>query len=286
MKTDNSRLYRKMIPAIIAGLMCAAPVYAAEKAESKTEKSADVPPPAGPYRSTTDVDNVNNMQNRFTPPPWVQQQRAWMQQQHSQMAQRPDARQWTPPTPPQWTQQQQARPPVPPQARSQSQWPQPPQRPDWANRQPPEWVQQQRQQMAKPYEPPKWVQQQRKQQAQKPADKNSNNPAEPPKWVQERRAEMKKQQDARWNNKNWEVPKWVQERREQAAKRQQAMQQECVTKTPAQQQRPVFQNRQWTPSAPPQWSQNRAMPQHYGAYQGYRPPMPYWGYAPRPQYRR
>lgn len=286
MKTDNSRLYRKIIPAVIAGLMCVAPVSAAEKTDSKTEKSADVPPPAGPYRSTIDVDNANQ-QNRFAAPPWVQQQRAWMQQQRSPMAQRPDARQWTPPTPPQWAPQQpQVRPPVPPQARSQAQWPQSAQRPGWANRQPPEWVQQQRQQMARPYEPPKWVQEQRKQQSQQPAGKNSTNPAEPPKWVQQRRAEMKKQQDARWNNKNWEVPKWVQERRDQAVKRQQAMQQECVTKMPPQQQRPVFQNRQWTPPAPPQWSQNRALPQQYGAYRGYRRPMPYWGYPPRPQYRR
>jgi len=261
MRKKFGSLLRQVIPTFVIGMLSVAPVYSAEEAAKKIEKTADMPPPPpGPYRSMHGADRSAGMPMQHEPPKWVQQQREWMQKQRA--AQRPDARQWTAPTPPQWAQQR----------------PQLPQRPDWVNRQPPpKWVQEQRQQMAKSYEPPKWVQEQRKQAAKKQEDvKQDSSTRQPPKWVQEQRQQMAKPYDP---------PKWVQEQRAQAAKRQQRMQ-ECVQPAPRQQQAGV-QGRQWTPPAPPQWTQRRTMPPQYSAYRGYqRAPMPYWGPAPYPQYRR
>ena len=183
MRKECSSLFKKVIPALVIGVMFVAPVYSAEEAAKKTEKAADMPPPPpGPYRSMHGADRPAGMPMQHEPPKWVQQQREWMQKQRA--AQRPDARQWTPPTPPQWAQQR----------------PQPPQRPDWANRQqPPQWVQEQRSQAAKKSE----------------AAKQDQSNRQPPKWVQAQRKQMAKP---------YEPHKWVQEQRAQAAKRQQGMQ--------------------------------------------------------------
>jgi hypothetical protein len=287
MRISRSIFLNKVLPVIAMGMMVLTPLHAEEKTATKSEKSVaknksvnDVPPPAGPYRSMHGTDKSVQMQNRYEPPKWVQQQRAQMNQRHGRgmQAQQPpvqDARQWTPPTPPQWVQQQ----------RQQSA-----QRPDWSKQQQvPAWVQEQRKQMAKPHQPPKWVQQQRQQSAQRP---DWSKQQQVPAWVQEQRKQMAKpyqppkwvEQQQKQMAKPYEPPKWVQQQREQMAKQQKEM--GACQQVPQQAQQAANGNQKRFSAAPQYWAQNRMrMPPANGQFRRYGPP-PVWARAPYPQYRR
>ena len=146
MKQERNIILRVILPLVAVSIMLPAGAIAAEKTTAPTteatkesvkenKKLSDAPPPPGPYRSFYDMKKQDPAK------------RSAMQ----------DARQWTPPTPPQWVQDQ----------RKQFA-----QQPDWSKRQ----------------QPPKWVQQQRKQRGQQqpvPPVANSRQ-LPPPPWMQNR----------------------------------------------------------------------------------------------------
>ncbi len=223
MKKDSNILLKLVFPVFILGFIAVAQTQAADNTGKNVNRINDMPSaPVGPYRSTHNFNKTSSVKQL-------------------------DSRQWTPPAPSHWVQQQKhsavsqhdtkiknKKPPLQQSMPTTQAVVRPFKNKQWSPPIPPQWVQQRRQ-MQQPV-PPQWVQQRRQMRVY---------PSVSPQWTQPQHRQMQYYPLI--------PPPWVQQQRRQV---------------------PVY------PSSPFPWRQQRAVTPNFYNY------PPAWGRAPYPQYRR